>query len=135
MMMMKALVPINQALNVSEFLNMARDGDGSFLIESILFLCLLQKLHEQRMVQVHHRNHKPLFLFALSHLDRHTPFRNASEFLLLLPIAAVRMKALGTLFTATHFFKTREIESLCVFVYAAGGKSQWKVSECLRVIE
>ncbi|KAL2336251.1 hypothetical protein Fmac_010697 [Flemingia macrophylla] len=93
----KGLIPIDQASNVSEFLDMARDGYGTLLVETVLFLSLLEKLHEERVVDVHHRHHEPFLLFPLSHFNRHAPFWDSSELLL--------MEALGTtLFPHTHQF-------------------------------
>jgi len=97
----KGLVPVNQAPNVSEFLNMARDGYGSLLVETVFFLCLLEKLHEERVVDVHDRHHEPLLLFSLTNFDRHAPFWYPSE-LLLLPITMVQLKTPGTLLPHTH---------------------------------
>ncbi|TKY64128.1 hypothetical protein E2542_SST14018 [Spatholobus suberectus] len=107
-MVVEGLVPINQATNVSEFLNMARDGYGSLLVETVLFLCLLEKLHEERVVDVHDRHHEPLLLLPLTHLDCHAPFWDASE-LVLLPIAVamVRMETPRTLLPYTHFLPPR----------------------------
>ncbi|KAG4950871.1 hypothetical protein AAZX31_16G019000 [Glycine max] len=108
-MMMKGLVPINQATNVSEFLNMARDGDGALLIKAILFLCLFEKLHEERVVDVNHRHYEPLLLFSLTNLNCHAPFWDPSELLLLiLPftmMVMVQIETLAwTLLSNTHFF-------------------------------
>jgi len=102
----KGLVPINQAPNVSEFLNMARDGYGSLLVETVLFLCLLEKLHEERVVDVDDRHHEPLLLFPLTNFDRHAPFWHPSE-LLLLPIPMVQLKTPRTLLPHTHFLRTK----------------------------
>ena len=109
-MMMKGLVPINQATNVSEFLNMARDGDGALLVKAILFLCLFQKLHEERVVDVNHRHHEPLLLFPLTNLDCHAPFWDPSELLLLiLHFTMVQIETLArTLLPYTHFFWHQE---------------------------
>jgi len=103
----KGLVPINQASNVSEFLNMARDGYGSLLVETVFFLCLLQKLHEERVVDVHHRNHEPLLLFSLTNFDRHAPFWHPSE-ILLLPITMVQLETPRTLLPHAHFLQQRQ---------------------------
>lgn len=107
---MKGLVPINQATNVSEFLNMARDGDGALLVKAILFLCLFQKLHEERVVDVNHRHHEPLLLFPLTNLDCHAPFWDPSELLLLiLHFTMVKIETLArTLLPYTHFFWHQE---------------------------
>nr|ACU16104.1 unknown [Glycine max] len=109
---MKGLVPINQATNVSEFLNMARDGDGALLVKAILFLCLFQKLHEERVVDVNHRHHEPLLLFPLTNLDCHAPFWDPSELLLLiLHFTMVQIETLArTLLPYTHFFWHQEKE-------------------------
>uniref|UniRef100_A0A7C9CES3 Uncharacterized protein n=1 Tax=Opuntia streptacantha TaxID=393608 RepID=A0A7C9CES3_OPUST len=66
---------INQALDVTKLLHVAGDGDGALLIESILLLSLLEKPHEEWVVEVEHRHHKPvLFLLRLAHLYRQAPF-------------------------------------------------------------
>lgn len=99
------LFPINQTSNIPEFLDMTRDGDCSLLIKPVFFLRLLQQLHEQRVIEVHHRHHEPLFLFSLTHLHCHTPFWHAG--LLLLPLAmvvvAMQIEPLeSTLLPTTH---------------------------------
>ena len=40
------LLFINHALDGAKLLNVARDGDGTLLVKSILFLSFLQQLHE-----------------------------------------------------------------------------------------
>ncbi|GMH19724.1 hypothetical protein Nepgr_021565 [Nepenthes gracilis] len=76
MMMRGLLLSINHTLNVAKFFHVAGDGDWSFVIESILFLCFLHQLLEQRMVDVYDRDDKPLqFLFSfMPHHDRQAAF-------------------------------------------------------------
>lgn len=89
---MEGLFPINQALDVPKLLDMARDGNGSFLIKTVLFLSFLQQLHEQRVIEVYHRHHKPLrFLSLLSHLYRQAPFWHISHHHLLLLLFMMMM--------------------------------------------
>lgn len=66
--------PVNHALDVPKLLHVARDGDSSLLIKAILLLSLLEQLHEERVIYVYHRHHKPLLFLTLAHLDRQTPF-------------------------------------------------------------
>lgn len=83
-MVVEGLLLINHALNGTELLNLTRNGDGSFLVESIFFLGFLQQVHEEWVVDVDHRDHKPLLLFSLSHHDCQTPLWNVFQFLILL---------------------------------------------------
>lgn len=90
-MMMEGLFPINHAPDVPKLLNMARDGDCPLLIKTILFLSLLQQLHEQWVIEIHHRHHKSLLLLSLSHLYRQTPFRHISRLLFPRPLVMLMM--------------------------------------------
>ncbi|WRX16910.1 hypothetical protein QQP08_009397 [Theobroma cacao] len=76
MVMMLVLFFIDHALNIAELLHVARDGDGALLIESVLFLGFLQKLHEERVVDIDHWDHKPLLLLPLTYQDCQTPLWN-----------------------------------------------------------
>lgn len=58
------VVMVNNALKSAKVVDRAGDGDGSFLIEAILVLGLLQELDEERMVDINDRNHEPLLLLA-----------------------------------------------------------------------
>lgn len=60
MMVVKGFFSINHALDGPKLLHVARNRYGSFLIEPKLFLRLLQKLQEQRVIEVNHRHHEPL---------------------------------------------------------------------------
>lgn len=88
MMMMVVLVVdrrlllINQTLNGAELLDLAGNDDRTVVIETVLLLGFLQQLHEERVVDVNHRNHEPLLLLALAHHHRHTPFWDVHRFLL-----------------------------------------------------
>ncbi|KAJ6760399.1 hypothetical protein OIU79_025282 [Salix purpurea] len=42
----------------------------------ILFLGFFQQVHEEWMIYINHRNHKPLLLLALPYHDGKTPFRD-----------------------------------------------------------
>ena len=68
--------PIDDATDVPEVLDMTRDSYGSLLVEAVFFLSLLEKLHEERVIEVYHRHHKPLLLLSLPHLDCQTPLRH-----------------------------------------------------------
>ncbi|MED6111067.1 hypothetical protein PIB30_049014 [Stylosanthes scabra] len=68
-------VPMNYPLHMPEVLDMAGDSDGpTVVVEAVLILGVLQKLHEERVVEVHEWNHEPLLLFSLmTNLYRQTP--------------------------------------------------------------
>lgn len=89
--MMEGFFPINHALYVPKVLHMTRDGYSAFLIEPVFFFSFLQQLHEQRVVEVHHRNYKSLLLLSLAHLDRQTPFGYISGLLLVVPMVLIMM--------------------------------------------
>lgn len=80
---MEGFFPVNHALDVPKLLHVAWDCDCAFLIKPIFFLCLLQQLHKQRVIEVYHRHNKPLLFLTLAHLHCQTPFRNISDHLLL----------------------------------------------------
>lgn len=63
-MVVVVVVMVNNALKSAKVVDRAGDGDGSFLIEAILVLGLLQELDEERMVDINDRNHEPLLLLA-----------------------------------------------------------------------
>lgn len=84
MAMVEGFVLINQALNRAEVLHVARNGDGAFLVEPVFLFSFFQQLHEQWVVHVHHRDHKPLLLLPLPYQDGQTPFWNVLQILLLL---------------------------------------------------
>ncbi|CAN1170757.1 hypothetical protein LINPERHAP2_LOCUS29172 [Linum perenne] len=59
------LILIDQALDVTELLDVARDGDGAFLVLEIEFILRsLEKTVEQRVIYVNHGNHEPLLLLS-----------------------------------------------------------------------
>ena len=87
--MVERFVPINQALDGAKVLHVARNGYGAFLIEAILLFSFFEQLHEQWVVHVHHRDHKPLLLLSLPYQDRQTPFWNVLQILLLLMLVVV----------------------------------------------
>lgn len=78
----RRLLLINQTLNGAELLDLAGNDDRTVVIETVLLLGFLQQLQEERVVDVNHRNHKPLLLLALAHHHRHTPFWDVHCFLL-----------------------------------------------------
>ncbi|KAJ6373527.1 hypothetical protein OIU78_029250 [Salix suchowensis] len=67
---------LDHALNIAKLLHMTRNGDRSLLVKSILFLSFFQQVHEEWMIYINHRNHKPLLLLALPYHDGKTPFRD-----------------------------------------------------------
>ncbi|PON71994.1 hypothetical protein PanWU01x14_068360 [Parasponia andersonii] len=74
LMLVKRSLLINDSLNGSELIHVARNGDRALLIESVLFLGFLEKLHEERVVDVDNRNNEPLSLFlSLSNHHGQTP--------------------------------------------------------------
>lgn len=86
---------INHALNGAELLHLARDGDGAVVIESVLLLRFLQEVHEERVVDVDDRDHKPLtLLLTLTDQDRQTTLGDVFQLLRirLLVVAVVMMK-------------------------------------------
>lgn len=92
MMMMMAVersLPIDHALNGAKLLHVARNSDRTFVIESVLFLGLLQQLHEERVVDVDHWNHKPLLILLLANHHRHTPFRDVFQLLAVLVVVVM----------------------------------------------
>jgi len=106
------LFAVDDASNVPKLLDVTRDGYGSFLVEPVLFLCLLQKLHEEGVSEVHHWHHEPLLLFSLTHLYSQTPFRHSSSEPFLLPLKTLH----SLLPTATHHCKKKtERRLLCLY--------------------
>jgi len=73
--------------NIAKLLNMTRNGDGALLIKSKLFLSFFQQVHEEWMIYINHRNHKPLLLLTLTYHDSKTPFWDI--FQLFLPVVVV----------------------------------------------
>lgn len=92
LVVMEGLFPINHALDVPKLLHMARYGYGSLLIKPVFFLCLLQELQEQWVVEVYHRHHKSLLLLTLAHLDCQTSLRHISDILLLSMVMVMKMR-------------------------------------------
>lgn len=67
-------VAVDDALDAAEVLDVAREGDGAGVVETVLLLGRAEQRQEQRMVQVPHRHHEPLLLLPLApHPDRHPP--------------------------------------------------------------
>lgn len=92
MVVVVMVVFIDHPLNIAKLLDMARDGDGAFMIETILFLRFLQELHEQGVGDIDERDHKPLLLLALTHQDRQAPLWDIFEVLVLMMVEPVKMK-------------------------------------------
>ncbi|XXG76173.1 hypothetical protein AAC387_Pa08g0584 [Persea americana] len=69
---MVSLLLVNNPLHVAKLGDVARDRNSALLLESILFFCNFEQLHEQWMVEVNHRHHEPLLLLPLAHHDRET---------------------------------------------------------------
>lgn len=68
---------IDKGLNVLEVRDMTRNSDGALLLKSIFLLGFLEKLLEQRMVDIHHRYYETLLLFSFAaHVDRHAALGN-----------------------------------------------------------
>lgn len=82
-------VPVDHALNGSEFFHMAGYSDRSFLIKPKFFFSLFQQLHEEWMVDVDHRDHKPLLLLPLTHHDCQTTFWDVVLLILILLMVVV----------------------------------------------
>ena len=109
------LLFIDHALNIAELLDVARDGDGAFLIKSILFLSFLQQLHEERVVDIDHWDHKPLLLFPLTYQDCQTPFWNIFRVLLFMVMKAVKVRymrvEINVVFVSTCHFSSANPQS------------------------
>ena len=86
MVMVEAFLPVDDALDGAEVLDVAWDGDGAFLLEPVFIFSFFQQLHEQWVLHVHHRDHKSLLLLPLPHQDRQTPFWDVLQVLLLLVV-------------------------------------------------
>ncbi|RWW13155.1 hypothetical protein GW17_00023147 [Ensete ventricosum] len=72
-------VTVDDALDVEEVVDVARDGDGSRVVEAVLLLGRPEQGHEERVVEVPHRHQEPLLLLPLaSHPYRHPPFGRRS---------------------------------------------------------
>ncbi|KAK8516103.1 hypothetical protein V6N12_013512 [Hibiscus sabdariffa] len=79
--MVVAVVLVDQALNMAKLVHMARDGEGAVMVEAVLFLGLLQELLEEWVGHVHHRDHKPLLFFSLTNHDGQPSLWNISQLL------------------------------------------------------
>lgn len=82
---------VNHIMNVTKFIQLAWNIDGSFMIKSILFLSLLQQLHKQWVIYVDNRDYDPLLLLSLTHHDRQAPFWYVSQLFLPLMMMMVQM--------------------------------------------
>lgn len=89
MMTVEQSLPVHHALNSAKLLHVARNSDRTFVIESVLFLGLLQQLHEERVVDVDHWNHKPLLILPLANHHCHTPFRDVFQLLAVLVVVVM----------------------------------------------
>ncbi|KAL0904291.1 hypothetical protein M5K25_026382 [Dendrobium thyrsiflorum] len=72
---MTGAVAVYYPSHMLELLHVARDRDRPLLLEPVYLLRLFEKPHEQRMVNVVHRNDKSLLLFPLApNPNRHASF-------------------------------------------------------------
>ncbi|CAJ1974454.1 unnamed protein product [Sphenostylis stenocarpa] len=92
MVMVETVLPVDDALDGAKVFHVAWNGDGAFLLEPVFLFSFFQQLHEQWMVHVHNRDHKPLLLFPLPHQDRQTPFWDVLQVLLLLVLVVVKVE-------------------------------------------
>lgn len=90
-MMMRFLL-VNHALNCAKLFHVAGNSNGAFLIKAIFFFCFFQQLKEERMVDVDHRDHKPLLLLSLTHQDCQTPFWDVLQILLLMVVVKMEIQ-------------------------------------------
>lgn len=90
-MVVGLLIFVNHALNMAELLDLARNVNGSLVIEPILFLGFLQQLHKERVVDVYDRDYNPLLLLPLPHHNSQTALRNDLHHHLLL-VVEMKMK-------------------------------------------
>jgi hypothetical protein len=67
---------VDDALDAAEVVDAAGDGDGALLREPVLLLRRLEQRHEQRVLQVPHRNNEPLLLLPAAGRPHH-PYRHA----------------------------------------------------------
>lgn len=111
---MAITITINQALNTAKVLDVAGDGDGALLIESVLLFGLFQQLQEQWVVCVRNWDYKLLqfFLSFVPHHHCHAPFRHTLDFIPALPmmlmmmeVGEVELEAHMVFFTTTHVGK------------------------------
>lgn len=85
--MVGLLIFVNHALDMAELLEVARNVNGSLVIEPILFLGFLQQLHKERVVDVYDRDYNPLLLLLpLPHHNSQTALRNVLHHHLLLVV-------------------------------------------------
>ncbi|KAK2448750.1 SAUR auxin-responsive protein family [Trifolium repens] len=76
MVMVMRFLHLNRLLNVAKLFDVARNGDGSFMLESIFFFSFFPQLHEQWMIDVKKWDHKPLLHFFLTNHHSQIPFWN-----------------------------------------------------------
>lgn len=100
--MVVGLLLVNHALHIAKLLHMAWDGDGSFLLKPILLFCLLQQLHEERMIEVNDRDDEPLLLLPLSHQHCKTALRDVPPLLLAAPMVNKHVEIEKILLSAPH---------------------------------
>ncbi|KAG5566067.1 hypothetical protein RHGRI_001864 [Rhododendron griersonianum] len=68
-------------------------------------------MHEQRVIQVHHRHHKSLLFFShMARLYRDKPFRclPSSSLIMVMVSPMHQIKTQQTLLSATHIFKKKK---------------------------
>ena len=100
--------------NIAKLLNMTRNGDGALLIKSKLFLSFFQQVHEEWMIYINHRNHKPLLLLTLTYHDSKTPFWDIFQLflpmVLVVVVWQVNMEIQMEFIPTPHFSTTQKIK-------------------------
>ena len=92
MLMGRVALLINDALNGAKLIHVAGNGDGTLLIEAVLFLGLFEELHEERVIDVDHRYHEPLLLLSLRpHHNCQAPLWDTLQFLMMIMIFLLMM--------------------------------------------
>lgn len=86
----REVLPVDRVLDAPENLDMARDRDGSLVIEPELFLGLFEQLPEERVIDVGDGDHKPLMLLSSSDHDCHAPSGDVLQLLLVVVVVKVQ---------------------------------------------
>lgn len=82
------VVTVDEVLDAPELIHVAWDADGALLVEAELILRLLEEAPKQRVVHMHHRDHKSLPLLSLPHDNPQETLRNIPQ---LLPLTLMAM--------------------------------------------
>lgn len=88
----REVLPVDRVLDAPENLDMARDRDGSLVIEPELFLGLFEQLPEERVIDVGDGDHKPLMLLSSSDHDCHAPSGDVLQLLLVVVVVVVKVQ-------------------------------------------